>query len=134
MDERLRRQVRERADSRCEYCLIVHSEDVMPFQVDHIIAEVHHGASNLDNLAWTCFDCNVFKGPNIAGIDPDTHQITRLFHPRHDNWNNHFQWSGARLLGKSPQGRATIDVLRINLPERVAHRQLLEKLREFDSG
>ena len=125
MDERLRKQVRERAVDRCEYCRVSQSHDQLPFQVDHVIAEFHHGLTSLDNLAWSCFDCNVYKGTNVAGIDPDSGQIVRLFHPRHDRWNEHFEWNDSRMNGKSAEGRATIDVLRINLPVRLAHRRLL---------
>lgn len=66
-----------------------------------------------------------YKGPNIAGIDPSTSEITRLFHPRQDVWDEHFQWDGPELIGLTAIGRATIDVLAINLPERVEHRRLL---------
>ena len=131
MDERIRRQVRERAADRCEYCRVPQSSDRLPFQVDHIIAEVHHGATTLDNLAWSCFDCNVYKGTNLAGIDPDSGAVTRLFHPRTDSWQNHFEWNGAHLVGRTPEGRATIDVLRINLSSRIEHRRLLARLGEL---
>jgi hypothetical protein len=40
-------------------------------------------------------------------------------------WNEHFTWDGAILIGRSAVGRATIDVLRINDPDRVEHRRLL---------
>jgi len=125
MDQRLRTQVRERAADRCEYCCAPQSADQLPFQVDHIIAAVHHGPSTLDNLAWSCFDCNVFKGPNLAGVDPGTNQIVRLFHPRNDHWSRHFVWDGPELVGITAYGRATIDVLRINLPARIDYRRLL---------
>jgi 5-methylcytosine-specific restriction endonuclease McrA len=125
MDERIRRTVRDRAGDRCEYCRLSQSFDALPFQVDHVIAQVHHGASSLANLAWSCFDCNVYKGPNLAGIDPETGRITPLYHPRNEKWDEHFRWAGAAVIGTTPQGRATIDVLRINLPSRVEHRRLL---------
>jgi hypothetical protein len=133
MDERLRREVRERAGDRCEYCRIPQSADQLPFQVDHIIAEVHRGETVLANLAWSCFDCNVFKGTNLAGVDPDTGNIVRLFHPRDDRWNDHFEWQGPRLVGKSENGRATVEVLRLNLPSRNAHRRLLLMLGELEA-
>jgi hypothetical protein len=132
MDERLRRLVRERAADRCEYCRVPQSFDAMPFQIDHIIAEVHHGPTEAENLAWSCFDCNVYKGPNIAGVDPDTQAITRLFHPRTDKWQEHFSWSGARIEGTSAVGRTTVDVLRLNLSSRVEHRRLIDVSREED--
>jgi hypothetical protein len=131
MDERIRRQVRDRANGRCEYCRVPQSADLLPFQVDHIIAEVHHGPTVLENLAWSCFDCNVFKGPNLAGVDPASGEVTRLFHPRNDRWAEQFDWNGAVLVGKTPFGRATIDVLRLNLPSRVQHRHMLQLLGEI---
>jgi hypothetical protein len=36
--EALRRQTRERAGHRCEYCLIREDSVYLPFQADHIIA------------------------------------------------------------------------------------------------
>jgi len=43
-----------------------------PFQIDHIIARQHGGKAELENLALSCIHCNRFKGPNVAGVDPDT--------------------------------------------------------------
>ncbi|NET53442.1 MAG: HNH endonuclease, partial [Merismopedia sp. SIO2A8] len=82
MNEQLRQQVIRRADQRCEYCHIPQAHDVLPFQIDHIIAIKHHGSSDVSNLALACFNCNSFKGPNIAGIDQTSQTVTRLFHPR----------------------------------------------------
>ncbi len=95
--------------------------------MDHIIALKHHGPTALENLALCCYNDNAHKGPNIAGIDPVSRQITRLFHPRVDYWDEHFEWNGPTLIGRTPIGRTTIDVLNINLPERLEHRRLLSK-------
>jgi hypothetical protein len=108
-----------RADNRCEYCCISQSLDDLPFQVDHIIARKHGGTDDDDNLAWACLSCNNHKGPNIAGLDPDTSQLTRLFNPRSDRWLQHFVWDGAVLKGLTAIGRTTVLVLAINLPYRV---------------
>jgi hypothetical protein len=56
--------------------------DYLPFQVDHSIARKHGGRASENNLALACFYCNSFKGPNIAGLDPDTGEVVRLFHRR----------------------------------------------------
>ena len=48
--ERLRRQVQERAQGRCEYCLIHESDMYYPHEADHVIAEKHGGPTSLDNL------------------------------------------------------------------------------------
>lgn len=99
--------------------------DPLPFGVDHIRPQYHGGATIADNLAFACFDCNTYKGTNIAGYDPEDDSIHVLFNPRTDSWDDHFTWSGPRLTGLTPIGRVTVDVLRINLPDRVEHRRLL---------
>src|SRR5947209_952481 len=125
MDETLRQHVWDRAQAACEYCHVPQRLEIRPFQIDHVISQKHHGPTTADNLALCCYRDNSYKGPNIAGIDPDTGEVTRLFHPRRDAWEEHFQWDGPELIGLTAIGRATIDVLAINLPQRVEHRRLL---------
>jgi hypothetical protein len=125
MKKSLERLVWRRADSSCEYCRTPQKLDASPFQIDHIIGEKHGGPTNEANLALCCLACNLFKGPNIAGIDRDTQSLTRLFHPRVDVWQDHFRWEGPRLCGLTGIGRTTIEVLAINEPSRVAIRAAL---------
>lgn len=99
--------------------------DVAHFEVDHVRPQVHDGQTVSENLAWACFRCNNGKGPNLAGIDAHTDQLAPLFHPRREDWDEHFEWAGPHLLGKSPTGRATIAVLKINAPSRITLRQQL---------
>ena len=68
--------------------------------------------------------CNSYKGPNLSGVDPVTTEIVRLFHPRRDHWEENFRWEDAVLIGRTPTGRATIEVLRINELTAVALRRL----------
>lgn len=128
MNGQLRQQVIGRASERCEYCHIPQDYDVLPFQIDHIIAIKHHGTSEISNLALACFNCNSFKGPNIAGIEQASQTVTRLFHLRRDQWHQHFGWHQAELIGKTSVGTVTIDVLAINLPERIELRHYLMAL------
>jgi hypothetical protein len=114
-----------RARGRCEYCHFPEVASELPFHIDHIIAEKHSGPTAAPNLAWACFSCNLFKGPNIAGVDPLTGKLTRLFHPRGDVWREHFRWDGVRLHGKTAVGRTTIAVLAINSADAVAVREAL---------
>jgi HNH endonuclease len=99
--------------------------DVRPFQLDHIRSQKHAGSSDLENLAWSCLPCNSFKGPNVAGYEPDSDRLFPLFNPRQDHWSEHFAWKGSVLIGLTPIGRTTIVVLKINQPDRVEHRRLL---------
>lgn len=114
MNRELIRQVRLRAENRCEYCRLPGWALPLPFQIDHIIAEKHGGQTLEDNLALACPHYNRFKGPNIAGRDPESRQIVRLFNPRRDLWAEHLQWDGARLAGRTDIGRATVRVLAMN--------------------
>ena len=116
-----------RARSRCEYCRLPASVHPAPFQIDHITAQQHGGATDDQNLALACIRCNRFKGPNIAGIDPDTGEIIRLFNPRRDDWHEHFRWKGPELEGLTKVGQVTITLLMINDPEVVALRKTLQE-------
>lgn len=120
-----REQVWERAQGCCEYCQLPQAATVTPHEVDHIRSQKHHGPSALGNLALACFYCNSYKGSNVAGYDPVTDRLQPLFDPRQHVWSEHFAWHGAELVGQTPIGRTTIEVLRINLPERVEHRRRL---------
>lgn len=117
--------VRARARFRCEYCHFPEPFAELPFQVDHIVARQHGGMTVTENLAWACCYCNRFKGPNLSGVDPLAKRVVELYHPRLAPWAEHFEWDGAELIGKTPAGRATIQVLAINRPDAVAVRRLL---------
>jgi hypothetical protein len=120
-----RNQVRDRAGDRCEYCQLPQSCTTLPHELDHVRARKHRGLQTPANCCWACAHCNAYKGSNAAGYDPQTDELVPLFNPRTDRWADHFVWRGPTLVGKTPVGRATIDVLRINHPDRVEHRRLL---------
>lgn len=121
----LERQVLALAAGRCEYCHVPEMVSELPFHLDHIIAEKHRGPTVLENLAWACFSCNMHKGSNIAGIDPVTGEVVRLFRPRLDVWDEHFSWQGAWLHGQTAIGRTTVMVLEMNDPDALLLRELL---------
>lgn len=125
MNRHLLREVRLRANGRCEYCGIPSLNYRLPFQVDHITARQHGGATRPGSLALACFHCNRHKGPNVAGLDPATGQVVRLFHPRTDSWIEHFRLEGATITGQTAVGRATVQVLAMNHPEFAAVRDAL---------
>lgn len=131
MDNATETLIRDRAHDCCEYCLVPEEYDDLPFQFDHIIARVHGGIDEPSNRALACVPCNLYKGPNLAGVDAETGKVVRLFDPRRQKWKRHFEWNGAILEGKTQSGRATIRTLRINMPIRVAFRQSLIDIGEF---
>ena len=109
-----------------------------PLTLDHILprAAWHSsprpalGPDDPDNLAAACWECNVIgKRARIHGLDPFSGAMVPLFHPRRDRWREHFGWSSdfVTLNGKTPAGRATIRVLRLNGARYRAQRQLLRQ-------
>lgn len=130
MQKGLAELVQRRAGFRCEYCRIHVDDSLLHFEFDHNIAEQHGGDTIEENLAYSCLNCNRFKGPNLSGVDPHSKQVVRLFDPRTEVWNEHFEWDGPVLLGRTPTGRATIQTLKINLSARVRLRRLLLEIHE----
>ncbi len=120
MNAATRQQVRERAESRCEYCQIPEAATpFIKFHAEHIIAQQHQVDDSLDNLALSCDRCNAYKGPNISSIDPKTKAIVELFHPRKNRWDEHFAIRLGSVVGKTPCGRATVKLLNMNAARRV---------------
>jgi hypothetical protein len=134
MNRALDTLVRERARQCCEYCRLPQARSAITFPIDHIIARQHGGHSTEDNLALACFFCNAAKGPNIAGIDPESGRLVPLFHPRHQKWSRHFRWDGPFLVGRTRTARATIAVLAINDPAFIMVRQTLIDAGLFPPG
>ena len=125
MEPKLEQLIWQRAKACCEYCRLPQSFSPLPHAIDQIIARQHHGLTRAENLALACFFCNSYKGPNIAGLNPQTGRMVRLFNPRKDRWARHFEWKGPYLFGRTHIGRVTIDLLEINRPEAVEFRGYL---------
>lgn len=121
----LRQAVVKRATNCCEYCGLPDDVLQLSHEPDHIVATQHGGHTVLDNLAYTCFRCNRYKGPNLSSIDPDTSLITPLYHPRHNVWMQHFRWENAWITPLTATGRATVALLRFNESERLTLRENL---------
>jgi hypothetical protein len=110
----LRQFVRERAGNRCEYCGLRQEQEPLRFHIEHIQSRQHDGPDAALNLALACHHCNLHKGTNLAGVDPTTRELTRLFHPRLDDWAEHFADDEGVVEGRTAVGRTTVRVLRMN--------------------
>jgi len=121
----LRRLVRDRARSLCEYRQVPEAATFAFHQLDYIIAEKHGGKTSEDNLALCCTVCNRRKGTDLASIDPETGEVAPLFHPRQNRWSDHFRSEESRLVGLTPTGRTTIALLGLNHPARITERAAL---------
>jgi 5-methylcytosine-specific restriction endonuclease McrA len=87
MQDSLIELVWKRARNCCEYCQLPQALSSVRFEIDHIIAEQHAGESVASNLALACFADNHHKGPNLAGVDPQTRLKTWLYNPRRHKWS-----------------------------------------------
>jgi 5-methylcytosine-specific restriction endonuclease McrA len=122
--DRLRQQVIERAQGRCEYCQ-TQQVIVVEMEIDHIVPGSVGGETALENLCFACVGCNGFKLDYQVGIDPETKQEVALFNPRTQPWSAHFRWSenGQQIIGTTATGRATVVRLRMNRDGVVEARQ-----------
>ena len=126
MDAATRKLVRERARNRCEYCGLPQSAlPLTSFHVEHIVPKQHRGGDDSANLALSCHHCNLHKGPNLTGVDPQTGRIEPLFDPRKDLWEEHFERRGCLVLGLTPKGRVTVGVLAVNSQTQLDARRAL---------
>jgi hypothetical protein len=123
--EALRQQVIERAQGRCEYCLLHQQDSLYTHEVDHIIPEKHRGATSADNLCLACLDCNRHKGSDFASFDPESDEVALLFNPREALWIEHFRLEGAQIVPLTPAGRVTVYVLKLNDEIRIRARHSL---------
>src|SRR5215471_6139145 len=127
MGPKIKAQVRERAGNACEYCQLRQQDSPLAaLHIEHVIPRVHGGSDDIDNLALACIDCNLHKGTNLTGIDPETGTVTELFHPRNHNWNAHFECQGITIIGKTAIGRTTVLVLHMNSEDQLALRSSRE--------
>ena len=121
----LRRTVAERAKRFCEYCHIREADSFLGFQVDHIISVKHGGLTEPENLAWSCFACNNNKGSDVGTVLLPGKRFVRLFNPREDRWDEHFEVENNSFYAKTEIGEATIKVLKLNEVDRIIERQMI---------
>ncbi|MBL8866135.1 MAG: HNH endonuclease [Planctomycetia bacterium] len=112
----LRSAVIHRAGGRCEYCLLSQTGQEATFHVDHIDPISAGGASESSNLALACVSCSLRKGARRTVVDPISGESVPLFHPRSDDWHEHFFWNAERIVGRTATGRATVEALAMNRP------------------
>lgn len=129
--ESLRAQVEKRAAYRCEYCLTIMDSSTERFEVEHIIPISRSGLTVLENLALACRGCNSCKYNKIQGMDELTGSTVDLFNPRKHIWTEHFIWDASNpvyVVGLTSIGRATIASLKLNRPQLISVRTLLQKI------
>jgi len=120
----LRKQVIERANGCCEYCLLSQEDIFFAFEIDHIVAEKHGGQTDFQNLCLSCPDYNRYKGSDVGSYDEITGVLTPLFNPRRNHWAEHFELNEFEIIPLTDIGRVTVRLLKINLIERIEDRRI----------
>ncbi len=125
--------VAKRAGNRCEYCHAPEAIFNFPFEVEHILPQSLEGEDADSNRALACRACNVNKSDFTTGKDETTGIETRLFHPRKDSWEEHFQVEEGTgfISGVTPIGRATVARLQMNSSVQLEARQQWMRLGLF---
>ena len=124
--------VAERARGCCEYCQSQARFALQPFSVEHIVPKSQGGKATLDNLALACQGCNNHKYNKTRGPDPISGETVPLYHPREQRWSEHFSWDVdfTLIIGLTPSGRATVEVLQLNREGLVNLRRVLYAMGE----
>ncbi len=125
--------VAQRAGHRCEYCHAPEGIFNFPFEIEHVIPQSLHGSDDEANRALACRGCNLRKSDHRTGLDEITGSDCPLFHPRHDQWDEHFlvdKETGA-IQGLTPVGRAVVARLQMNSPVQLEARRMWMRLGLF---
>jgi len=87
----LRERVRQADRSRCAYCGTSEQVSGIPLTLDHIQPTSKDGPTSFENLCLACWSCNEFKTNRTEAEDPLTGENVPLFHPRKQQWSDHFR-------------------------------------------
>ena len=122
---RLRQRVAEAGRYRCGYCLSQEAVTGQLMETDHLFPRSLGGLTIEENLWLACSSCNDHKKNRVRAEDPKTGQLVRMFNPRYEAWEEHFEWvdGGIRVRGRTPTGRATVEALHLNRPPVVKARR-----------
>ena len=127
-----KKAVAERANGCCEYCRSQARFAIQPFSIEHIIPRSQGGETVMDNLALSCQGCNNHKYNKTEGRDPVSGDLVPLYHPRNQQWSDHFAWNEdfSLIIGLTATGRATVETLQINREGVVNLRRVLYTMGE----
>ena len=110
--------LRDEFEFRCVYCLTRErwrDDGHNSFTIDHVKPKSRHDelTNDYDNLVYACARCN-----NLKSVK------TGLPNPCETSLAKHLKHRSGVFIPLTPLGRRLIEYLRLNSPERVAHRQL----------
>lgn len=112
----IREKVGTTAQHRCEYCQTAQEISGAQMNIEHIIPLSRGGSSEENNLCLSCIWCNSYKWAHTDGVDLESGERVLLFHPRTQQWHDHFRWNdnGDEIVGLTAVGRVTVTTLKMN--------------------
>jgi hypothetical protein len=120
ISEKVRTQVRERAEFACEYCGVSETDSGGELTIDHYQPQSHNGSDEIDNLVYCCIRCNSYK----ADYWPTKTNESALWNPRQEKNDKHFLLlADGQLHPFTKKGKFTIQRLRLNRLPLIAYRQ-----------
>ena len=129
INAKTRKQVRQRANFRCEFCGVTEIDAGGQLTIDHLQPWSKGGKNNLENLIYCCARCNRYKGDYW----PDQSDDPTLWNPRQESASQHFlELEDGTLHPLTSTGIFTINYLRLNRPALVAFR--LRKQRQAEEA
>ena len=94
----LRQFVRQRAGGCCEYCLVPESHNPCASRSRSRCCSANTAAPRKKTILRCAAPCATSIRELIwPRSHPDTGDIMRLYHPRHDRWSDHFEIEGGRI-------------------------------------
>jgi 5-methylcytosine-specific restriction endonuclease McrA len=78
----LKQLVISRSEGFCEYCKCPADFSTEPFSIEHIRPRSKEGLDELNNLAYACIGCNIYKSDKTEFLDVISQEIVPLFNPR----------------------------------------------------
>jgi HNH endonuclease len=116
LKKELDKKIRHDAKNCCGYCL--NPQELLPFklEIEHIKPQALGGETVEENLWLACRECNAHKSKKIKSVDFLIGKLVKLFNPRTQVWQGHFEFSEDKteIIGKTSCGRATVDALQMN--------------------
>jgi len=74
----IRKLVRQRANSLCEYCHSSEEGSTTRFTIDHGQPRSRDGSDDLNNLILACHRCDMRRHNFTTGIDPQTGDVVQF--------------------------------------------------------
>jgi 5-methylcytosine-specific restriction endonuclease McrA len=82
-------QILADAGHRCGYCRTDERLTGSLLSIEHILPIAAGRPTERENLWRSCRECNERKGAQVQATDPESGEISALYNPRTQSWDDH---------------------------------------------